>query len=356
MKKINYASMFTLRKDGRYQGYWRDEKGKRHAVCDRDPERLYQRINDISSPKPVTFADEAKRWEERTTVSPRTWQNYAARLNELLEVYGDTPVTEITALTISAALQRYKARGYSRTVVNNAKVVVSQVLEQAVADGLIPFNVAQTVKLPKGLPKGTRRAPTDEEIRKIIAAKDIPFGLFAFLCLCTGLRKGEALALTKADIDLKNNRISVTKALTWIDGNTPTVKEPKSASGFRTIPIISVLRPSLEKALKEKGQVLFPQSPSKRNPSPSGYMSERAYDCAWARYCKEAGLDITAHSLRHGTATLLFEAGVDVHTAQRILGHAQVTTTLSIYTELREKQQQESIVMFNDRMANLMAE
>ena len=37
-KKINYAEMYTLRKDGRYQGYWRDAVNKRHTICDRDPE------------------------------------------------------------------------------------------------------------------------------------------------------------------------------------------------------------------------------------------------------------------------------------------------------------------------------
>ena len=44
-KKINYAALFTLRKDGRYQGSYTDDAG-RHYVYDRDPERLWHKLND----------------------------------------------------------------------------------------------------------------------------------------------------------------------------------------------------------------------------------------------------------------------------------------------------------------------
>lgn len=43
----------------------------------------------------------------------------------------------------------------------------------------------------------------------------------------------------------------------------------------------------------------------------------------------------------------MYEAGVDPYTAQRILGHAQVTTTMAVYTELRNKQQDKSIKKFD---------
>lgn len=81
-------------------------------------------------------------------------------------------------------------------------------------------------------------------------------------------------------------------------------------------------------------------------------MSARTFDNAWKKYCKSTGLDITAHQLRHGTATLLFEAGVDIYTTQRILGHAQVSTTMEIYTELREKKMQRSVSAFDKYVAN----
>ena len=82
-------------------------------------------------------------------------------------------------------------------------------------------------------------------------------------------------------------------------------------------------------------------------------MTERAYDVAWSNYCNTTGLNITAHRLRHGTATLMYEAGVDVYTAQRILGHANINTTINVYTELREKQKALSISKLNSYMSKI---
>ena len=42
-KKIDYAAMFTLRKDGRYVATYSDETG-RHHIYDRDPEKLYKKL------------------------------------------------------------------------------------------------------------------------------------------------------------------------------------------------------------------------------------------------------------------------------------------------------------------------
>ena len=77
-KKINYAALFTLRKDGRYQGSYTDDKG-RHYVYDRDPESLYHklqaRINEEKAPHIVTFREDAASWEQahRMQISDRTW-------------------------------------------------------------------------------------------------------------------------------------------------------------------------------------------------------------------------------------------------------------------------------------------
>ena len=86
-------------------------------------------------------------------------------------------------------------------------------------------------------------------------------------------------------------------------------------------------------------------------------MSESNYDTAWANYCACVGLEgLTAHQLRHGTATLLYEAGVDVHTAKKILGHSNIQVTMAIYTELREKKEKQSIQLLDEHMCQLMCQ
>ena len=96
--------------------------------------------------------------------------------------------------------------------------------------------------------------------------------------------------------------------------------------------------------------ILFPCPRSNRNPG-GGYMTAKAYETLWSKYNQATGMDLTAHNLRHGTATILFEAGVDVHTAKSILGHSNISTTLAIYTELRDKQKNKSTVLFDKELS-----
>ena len=80
MKKIDYASLYTLRSDGRYMGFWHEldrydkPTGKRHAIYDRDPERLYHKIQEKETPQRRTLKQVAGEWEEihRDEVAPRT--------------------------------------------------------------------------------------------------------------------------------------------------------------------------------------------------------------------------------------------------------------------------------------------
>ena len=99
---------------------------------------------------------------------------------------------------------------------------------------------------------------------------------------------------------------------------------------------------------------------------PKKPMPKKTYDRRWLHYCKDMGFvtdepeervsaqgkryivhhykpALTAHILRHGYATILFEAGVVVYTAQKLLGHADIETTTAVYTHLREKKKNESL-------------
>lgn len=351
---MNYSKLFTKRSDGRYRATYTDGNGKLKYLYDRDPQTLWMKLQEAKKPRQITFRDAAEAWEReyRESCNVRTWNNYRPHYESILDKFADSALLSITALDIIQDLQRAKAQGYSRTIVNTRRTLYNNILNYAVGQGWIPFNVCNGIALPKGLPSTKRSAPTNEQIKVIMQNCDKPFGIFPMLLLCTGLRKGEALALLRSDI--KDGEISVTKSLTLLDGQAPKVKEPKSEAGKRTVPIVSILRDPLDEYLANlDGNILFPSR--SYNGSPEGqYMSGSNYDTAWSNYVKSVGLDgLTAHQLRHGTATLLYEAGVDVYTAQRILGHAKVSTTMEIYTELREKKEKQSIKKLNKYMGQL---
>ena len=354
MPKVNYADLYTKRQDGRFMGFWREldkdgkPTGKRHAICDRDPERLYQRIQEKQTPKARTLRDVAGEWEElhQKAVSERTWKNYAPHLEDIVSIYGDQPISEITAFDVSQDLLAAKAKGYSHTIVNTRRSIWSGIFDYAIGMRDIPYNPAISVKLPKGLKKGKRTAPTDEIINKIIlGASDMEFGFIPFFLLCTGVRRSEALQRLKSDLDTNEWELRIPKS--------------KTAAGVRTVPIIKPLQAPLKQWMEaHPGPWLFPYIPY--NGRTGTFMSDRNWETAWARYCVSHGWTdsdgkpvIGAHNLRHGTATLLYEAGVDVYTAQHILGHANVSTTLEIYTDLRKDHEKKNVGKFSRSMAKL---
>lgn len=360
-KKNKYADMFTQRSDGRYQVKYTDATGK-HTLYDRDPERLFFRLQEAKAqqdaPRIPTVREVAGDWERqhREEIEDRTWKNYAPHYAEILSRHGDTPIDQLTALDISNHLTTAKSRGYSRTVVNSIRSLYRMILDYAVANNHAKFNPVGSVKLPRGLKQGKRQAPTDDQIKIICNNIGQPFGLFPFFLLCTGMRKSEALALTWDDVDLKVKEISVTKSLDYTVGSKPKVKPPKTDAGNRIVPIIDILLPHLQEANSAAvSNYVFPAPASNRGGEGGGLMTLRGYEGAWTRYCETVGLqDLGAHNLRHGTATLMFELGVDVYTTQRILGHSRVEVTQGIYTELRAGQKRKSVDKFNDGMSKYL--
>ncbi|MBQ8360216.1 MAG: tyrosine-type recombinase/integrase [Oscillospiraceae bacterium] len=359
-KKIDYASMFTLRKDGRYQGSYTDARG-RHYIYDRDPAKLFQKLQTMADQPeaPPTLRKIAECWERdhREEITARTWNNYEPHYNDILTRHGHKPLQEVTALDIMNHLTAAKTKGYSATVVNSIRSLYRMIFDYAVAHDHAQFNPVLSVRLPKGLKRGKRIAPTDEQIKTIFANVHAPFGLFPLFLLCTGMRKSEALALTWSDVDFKAKEIQVTKSIDYTVGANPKVKPPKTDAGVRTVPIIDVLYDNLLEAYNTRSSdYLFPAQDSNRSGKGGGMMTLRGYEGAWLRYCEVAGFmvdgkpTITAHNLRHGTATLMFELGVDELTAQRILGHSRIEITREIYTDLRAAQNAKSVSKFNKGM------
>ena len=367
-KKPNYAAMFTLRKDGRYTASYTDETG-RHFLYDRDPEKLYYKLqektNPDNEPEPTTFRTAAEDWERthREEIGSRTWKNYKPHYEKILSLHGSKPLEDVTAQDILNHLTTAKKQGYSATIVVTIRSIYRMIFDHAIAFHGAKYNPAISVRIPKGLKRGKRSAPNDDVIQIICENIDQPFGLFPYFLLCTGLRKSEALALTWKDVDFQAQEIQIVKTLDYEIGAKPKGKDPKTDAGFRTIPLTDDLCAILlEKKSEATSDYLFPKPASNRGGPGGGPMSLRCYEGAWLRYCKAVGLaywddedekwkpSVTAHNFRHGNATILYEAGADELTAQKILGHAKIETTREIYTDLREKQNKKSVKKFKKEM------
>lgn len=308
------------------------------------------------------FREVAEEWqtEHWLEIGEGTQWSYNKPLRDLIDAFGDRPINQISPMEISQYIGK-RAQCLSKQSTRVIRSVVSQIMDYAIIHQDLRYNFMDAVKIPKNMVDGHRDLPTDAQLQAVIDNVDKPFGLFAYMILFGGFRRGELLALDlKSDVDFKTKRITINKGVVFRNGSPEIKNSPKTKAGVREVFLTS----QVEQYLKQlpKGQrTIFPGK------SKDGLMTESEYQTAWKNYCKEAGLshkeqrvirngklcwtnvpDITAHQLRHGYATLLYEADVDVKDAQLLMGHANIKTTLDVYTHIRTSRHNRAFLKVNN--------
>ena len=338
MKKLDYASLYTLRSDGRYMGTYTDDQGKRHCAYDRDPEALWHKLNDPKDTV-VTFAAAAEAWKDVRfeQLSYKSVEAYTPVFRRLKDRFGSEALQDIETRDVSAYLSKLAAQGYAKRTVQLYRDMMSQIYNHAIGSGVTRYNPVDHAVMPRNLAAGTRGIASPEAIEAVKAGLDKPFGLFAFVCLYAGLRRGEALALRYEDIDRQEKVIHVTKSVEYVSNN-PHIKEPKTKSGKRDVILLDVLADAIP---QNKSGYLFPGKDGE-------LLTKESYAQRWEKYCAAIGYKLTAHQLRHGFATMLYEAGIPDKDAQEQLGHANITLTRDVYTHISSKQRSKTAARLND--------
>ena len=325
--------MATKRKDGLWQETVTIE-GKRHYFYGRTKSEILRKINEFRDEKSKgkTFGEVSDLWweEHLESLEYNSTRNYKPAYERAREAFKDVRIKEIQPVQISAFVSDF-AKTHAQKTVDTQLLIFRLIYSYAVNHGYCLFNAARDVKVKAKLPTKKRHMPSREDIALIKQSADCTFGLYPIWLLYTGLRKSELLSLRYENIDKKNRRIIISQSMYCV-GNTPKLKQPKTEASLATLPIIDALLPYVP---DRKSGYVFPNSKGE-------LMTESQFRALYKQYQSESGVTCTSHQLRHAFATMLYEANVPPEQAQILLRHAQYSTTMDTYTDIREEKKKQA--------------
>ena len=322
IKKQKWKRGFATKKEA--LGFERDFLEQQSANPDMTFQNLYE----------IYMEDMAARLKQSTLLTKK-----AVLQTHILPFFSSKPINEIKASDV----RRWQAKlmsspnNYSQTYLKKINTELNSIINYAKR-----FYDLNTNPCGKAGTIGKAKAEEmdywtyDEYIAFREGVKDKPLSYICFEVLYwTGMREGELLALSLADIDFDNKTISINRTYLRIEGKD-VFTSPKTRKSKRKIPIPDFLCQELSDYIQSRYMLdaderLFPVTKS--------YLSHEMI-----RGCKNTGVKkIRIHDIRHSHASLLINQGCDALMLADRLGHEKVSTTLNTYSHLFPHKQQELV-------------
>ena len=316
-----------------------DEQGrrpKRRAKTQREAlEKLRQmqaeRARGLTMSAKPTIADYAETWLEtsvRRDVKPSTFHSYDYIIRHyVLPHVGEVRLDKLTPSRVRQFFNALKDAGLGPETLRNVYRRLRALIDVAVEDSYLAYNVVAVVGPPKGAARTKRHLTADEAVKLLCAVAGHRLAALYACLLGLGLRRGEALGLAWRDVDWAARTITVTQQVQAI-GSTITISPPKTAGSVRTLPLPPLLYDQLrdQKAQQEAAQdergddwrehgLIFPSEVG----TP---ITPRNLARHFATVLKATDFTgVRLHDLRHTFATLLGELEVPERIIRTLLGH-----------------------------------
>jgi len=266
---------------------------------------------------------------QRQLIRPRTHESYSAAVRlYILPAIGGIPLAKLQPEHVARMVTALSARGtLSPTTVRYAYSVIRTALGQALRQGKVIRNVATLTDPPRKQGREMHPLTRDEARALIEGTQADPRHALYVTALGTGLRQGELLALRWQDLDLEAGTLTVRHTLQRF---THELVEPKTDRSRRTLRLPRQVAGAL--IAHRDRQPIVPMSRLVFTTPAGTPLHAVNVTLSLQRTLRRLGLPQRRfHDLRHSFATLAIEAGEDLATVSRALGHTSVATTADIY-------------------------
>ncbi|YAL82843.1 tyrosine-type recombinase/integrase [Dermacoccaceae bacterium W4C1] len=261
-------------------------------------------------------------------LSPRTIAHYEQLLERvILPELGSIAIEKITEDDVIAW---YESLGPDKpTQRSHAYALLKQLIDQHIRENrradrgqprVNPCTIDGAATVTKA--QHEVKVATVAEVAEVVKAMPDRLRALVLLCAWCGLRFGEVTELRRGDVDLKQARVHVRRAVTWVN-NEPVVKEPKSAAGVRTVAmpphIVDVVLAHLDKHVPAATDaLLFPATEGG-----SDHWQHGPFYRLFMVARDSAGRpDLRLHDLRHTSAVLAAQTGATLAELMARLGHS----------------------------------
>ena len=352
-----------------------DGKQKRKAFYGKTrkevQEKLTTALNDINNntyiePSKMTVEQWMYIWlkdYKKPSVKPKTYAAYEAHVrNHIVPELGSYTLSVLRNDMIQRFVNNLAEKKLKSLTIERIVGTLKAALLQAVDNGLIIKSPAARIKMPLQQERTPRVLTVHEQEIFIEAAQKYRNGEIFVLILGTGLRIGEALALTWDDIDFDNCILSVNRTqieyCEHINGETiyhRTYNSPRTKNSKRKIPLIPALIKMLLnlKTQREEEKKKFKDAYQDNGLIFCNYygvsLNYTAISKKMNSICKATGLEgVHPHTLRHTFATRGLENGIELKIMQELLGHSSIKMTADLYTHVLIETKQNSIMKLAD--------
>jgi integrase len=268
----------------------------------------------------------------RPTLKPATIGSYECLLrSRVLPALGGRSLGSLRPSDVQQWVGSMERAGLSASRIRQAHVVLGQILDAAVRDGLIARNAARGVKLPR-LERREAAYFEPEVVERIAVAVGEPYDLLVRVLGVLGLRFGEAAALRRRSVDGLRRRLHVEESLTEVGGRL-IFGVPKNHA-TRSVPVPVSLARALERHLAGR---VAPDPTALAFTGLRGALLRHSvfYRHTWRPTLAELGLPLVGvHVLRHSAAAGMIAAGASPKALQSVMGHASAAFSLTVYGHL----------------------